>query len=44
VNATVTGPDRKAAYVFSVDAVVLRCSGDGTHEATVGLSGVLYPT
>jgi hypothetical protein len=42
MNATITGLDRQTAYVFSVDAVVLRRSGDGTHAATVARSGVTY--
>jgi hypothetical protein len=41
MSATITGLDRKTGYVFSVDAVVLRRSGDGTHAATVARSGVV---
>lgn len=39
VSATITGLDRKTDYIFSVDAVVIRRSGDGTHAATVFRSG-----
>jgi hypothetical protein len=39
VSATITGLDRKTRYVISVDAVVYRRSGDGTHAATVFRSG-----
>jgi hypothetical protein len=39
VSATITGLDSGTHYVFSVDAVVLRRSGDGTHAATVYRSG-----
>jgi hypothetical protein len=42
MSATVTGLDRKTAYVFSVDAVVDRKSGDGTRAATVARSLVIY--
>jgi hypothetical protein len=35
VSATISGLDRKTHYVYSVDAVVVRRSGDGTHAATV---------
>ncbi len=38
------GLDRKTGYVFSVDAVVHRRSGDGTHAATVARSKVIYTT
>jgi hypothetical protein len=41
VSATVTGLDRRTGYVFSVDAVVQRRSGDGTHAATVARSHVV---
>jgi hypothetical protein len=40
MSARVTGLDRKTDYVFSVDAVVLRRSGDGTRAATVARSHV----
>jgi hypothetical protein len=42
MNATLTGLDRRTGYVFSVDAVVARKSGDGTHAATVARSHVVY--
>jgi len=42
MSATVTGLDRKTGYTFSVDAVVHRRSGDGTHAATVARSHVIY--
>jgi hypothetical protein len=42
MSTTVTGLDRKTAYVFSVDAVVYRKSGDGTRAATVARSLVIY--
>jgi len=35
VSVTVPNLDRKTRYVFSVDAVVTRRSGDGTHAATL---------
>ena len=41
LTATVTGLDRNTNYVFSVDAVVTRRSGDGTHAATVYRSSVV---
>jgi hypothetical protein len=41
MSATVTGLDRRTDYVFTVDAVVRRRSGDGTHAATVARSGVV---
>jgi hypothetical protein len=41
VSATITGLDRKTGYVFSVDAVALRHSGDGTHAETIARSGVV---
>jgi hypothetical protein len=44
MSATITGLDRKTGYMFSVDAVVHRRSGDGTHAATVARSLVTYTT
>jgi len=44
MSATITGLSRKTGYVFSVDAVVSRRTGDGTHAATVARSGVVYTT
>jgi hypothetical protein len=44
MSATITGLDRRTGYVFSVDAVVHRRSGDGTHAATVARSKVAYTT
>jgi hypothetical protein len=44
MSATITGLDRRTGYVFSVDAVVHRRSGDGTHAATVARSLVHYTT
>jgi hypothetical protein len=44
VSATITGLNRRTHYVFSVDAVVTRRSGDGTHAATVFRSGVVATT
>jgi hypothetical protein len=41
MSATITGLDRRTGYVFSVDAVVQRRSGDGTHAATIARSGVV---
>ena len=41
MSATITNLSPKSNYVFSVDAVVLRKSGDGTYAATVARS---YPT
>jgi hypothetical protein len=38
MSATIGNLDRRTAYVFSVDAVVVRPSGDGTHAATVARS------
>jgi hypothetical protein len=35
VSLTLKNLDRKTHYVFEVDAVVVRRSGDGTHAATV---------
>jgi hypothetical protein len=42
MSATITGLDRKTGYMFSVDAVVIRKSGDGWHAATVARSHVVY--
>jgi hypothetical protein len=42
LSATVKNLDRKTGYVFSVDAVVTRRSGDGTHAATIFRSSVVY--
>ena len=41
LRATIPGLDRRTGYVFSVDAVVLRRSGDGTHAATIFRSSVV---
>ncbi|MFI5936621.1 hypothetical protein [Actinoplanes sp. NPDC051494] len=41
MTATITGLDRTTGYVFSLDAVVTRRSGDGTHAGTVYRSGVV---
>jgi hypothetical protein len=38
MSATIGNLDRRTRYVFSVDAVVIRRSGDGTHAATVARS------
>lgn len=38
MSGTVTNLSPKTTYVFSVDAVVLRRSGDGTHAATIARS------
>jgi hypothetical protein len=38
MSGTITNLDPGTAYVFSVDAVVTRRSGDGTHAATVARS------
>jgi hypothetical protein len=38
MSATITGLSRRTGYVFSVDAVVYRKSGAGTHAATVARS------
>src|SRR4029453_7822663 len=35
MSGTITNLSPRTHYVFSVDAVVLRRSGDGTHSATV---------
>ncbi|GAB1641831.1 hypothetical protein [Krasilnikovia sp. MM14-A1259] len=40
MTGRITGLKPKTGYVFSVDAVVLRRSGDGTHAATVYRSHV----
>jgi hypothetical protein len=42
VSATITGLSSKTPYVFSVDAVVVRTSGDGAHAATIARSGPVY--
>jgi hypothetical protein len=42
VSATITGLSRKTPYVFSVDAVVTRISGDGTRAATIVRSAPIY--
>ena len=42
LTATVPNLDRRTGYVFSVDAVVLRRSGDGTHAATIFRSAVVH--
>jgi hypothetical protein len=44
MSATITGLERRTGYMFSVDAVVHRRSGDGTHAATVARSLVTYTT
>jgi hypothetical protein len=44
MTATIGNLDRRTKYVFSVDAVVLRRSGDGTHAATVARSGSIGTT
>ena len=41
LKATVPNLDRKTGYVFSVDAVVVRRSGDGTHAGTIFRSSVV---
>lgn len=41
LTATLPNLDRKTSYVFSVDAVVIRRSGDGTHAATIFRSSVV---
>ena len=41
LTATVPNLDRRTGYVFSVDAVVVRRSGDGTHAATIFRSSVV---
>jgi len=42
LTATVPNLDRRTGYVFSVDAVVLRRSGYGTHAATIFRSAVVH--
>jgi hypothetical protein len=42
VSATISGLSRKTPYVFSVDAVVTRISGDGTQAATIVRSAPIY--
>jgi hypothetical protein len=44
MSATIGGLDRWTGYVFTVDAVVHRRSGDGTHAATVARSLVVSTT
>ena len=44
MSAVIRNLDRRTNYVFSVDAVVERRSGDGTHSATVARSGVTATT
>jgi hypothetical protein len=41
MSGTITNLSPKTGYVFSVDAVVLRKSGDGTYAATVARSGTV---
>jgi hypothetical protein len=41
MTATISGLDAKTGYVFSVDAVVTRKSGDGTHAGTLYRSSVV---
>jgi hypothetical protein len=41
MTATIGGLSRKTGYVFSVDAVVVRRSGDGSYAATVARSKVV---
>lgn len=41
LKVTVPNLDRKTGYVFTVDAVVVRRSGDGTHAATIFRSSVV---
>jgi hypothetical protein len=41
LTATVPNLDRRTGYVFSVDTVVVRRSGDGTHAATIFRSSVV---
>ncbi|GAA2499052.1 hypothetical protein [Winogradskya humida] len=41
MTATITGLDRATNYVFSLDGVVVRRSGDGTHAGTLYRSGVI---
>jgi hypothetical protein len=42
LTATVPNLERRTGYVFSVDAVVYRRSGDGTHAATIFRSSVVH--
>ena len=42
VSVTLPKLDRKTSYIFSLDAVVTRRSGDGTRAGTVMRSGVVY--
>jgi Fibronectin type III domain len=42
LSATLTGLSPRTPYVFSLDAVVPRASGDGTTSTTVARSGVVY--
>lgn len=44
MSATVPNLDPKTGYVFSVDAVVVRKSGDGTYSATVARSHPIRTT
>jgi hypothetical protein len=44
MTVTINGLNRRTGYVFSVDAVVTRKSGDGTHAATVARTGVVRTT
>jgi hypothetical protein len=41
LTATLPKLSRRTSYVFSVDAVVVRRSGDGTHAATIFRSSVV---
>ncbi|MEV4638838.1 hypothetical protein AB0J80_15940 [Actinoplanes sp. NPDC049548] len=42
LSATISKLDRKTGYVFSLDAVVTRRSGAGTHAGTLMRSHVIY--
>jgi hypothetical protein len=44
MTGTIGNLDRRTHYVFSVDAVVTRRSGDGTHAATVARSHSISTT
>ena len=44
MTATIGNLSPRTGYVFSVDAVVVRRSGDGTHAATVARSPVIRTT
>ena len=44
MTGTVTNLSPKTGYVFSVDAVVLRKSGDGSYAATIARSGTITTT